>query len=538
LTPIRVLRFAVSAALPLLLVSASLPWAQAGALESESLKALRRQAEQEERDQHWDRACDLYEEILRQDRNQPQIRARYRHCVRRSFQVRRYHDPSYGKEVLSLKYPQALELYSVVQRGLLSNSLDRRRVGPADMFHKGLEELRWALRDSTFREQFLADVPDEAIQSFLARLSTWAHRGELTRQQAQDQVREVAMAGLQTLNLPATTTVMEFTCGACYAFDEYTVYLTPTQLRELCDSIKGRTVGVGVRLALQDNRLIVAEVMPDSPAAEIMPPLAKDDQILSVDRKTTAGMSPETAMDLLEGEPGTTVELEVYTPAMGTRVVMLSRRPVFVPSVSYHMKAANVGYVQIACFQDSTIKELDTALQSLGKAEMKALILDLRGNSGGLVESAIEAARRFLPSGVIVSTKNEDPRRNKVHEARNPTALTLPLVVLIDGDTASAAEVLAGALKDNRRARLVGLATFGKGCTQRVLKLPPGPGGVPTGAIRVTVARLFSPSGEPYSGRGVVPHVVAARRLMPDSLDDTDNQLAIARVEVQRLLSD
>ncbi len=536
MTRIRSYRFAVAAALPLFLVDALLPSAQAAALELESLKTLRRQAEQEERDHHWDRACDLYEEMLRQDRNQPQIRVRYRHCLRRSFQVHRYHDPSYGKEVLSLKYPQALDLYSVVQRGLLSNSLDRRRVGPGDMFRKGLEELRWALRDSTFREQYLADVPDEAIQSFLLRLSTWAHPGELTRQQAQDQVREVAMAALQTLNLPATTTVMEFTCGACYAFDEYTVYLTPAELRELCDSIKGRYVGVGIRLALQDNRLIVSEVTPDSPAAEIMPPLAKDDQIVSVDRKTTAGMSTETAMELLEGEPGSTVELVVYTPAMGTRTVMLQRRPVAVPSLSYHMKAAGVGYVQIACFQDSTLQELDAGLQALTRADMKALILDLRGNSGGLVESAIEAARRFLPSGVIVSTKNEDPRRDKVHEARNPTALTLPLVVLIDGDTASAAEVLAGALKENRRARLVGQTTFGKGCTQRLLKLPPGPGGVPTGAIRVTVARLFSPSGEPYTGRGVVPHIVAPRRLMPDSLDDSDNQLAIARAEAQRLL--
>jgi carboxyl-terminal processing protease len=167
---------------------------------------------------------------------------------------------------------------------------------------------------------------------------------------------------------------------------------------------------------------------------------------------------------------------------------------------------------------------------------MRALILDLRGNPGGLVETAIETARRFLPSGVIVSTENQDPRYNTVVHARNPGALTLPLVVLVDGDTASAAEVLAGALKDNRRGRLVGQATFGKGCSQKLLKLPPGPGGVPTGAIRVTVARLFSPSGAPYTGRGVLPHVLAPRRLMPDSLDDSDNQLAVAALEAQRLL--
>src|SRR5207302_1152257 len=146
---------------------------------------------------------------------------------------------------------------------------------------------------------------------------------------------------------------------------------------------------------------------------------------------------------------------------------------------------------------------------------------DLRGNAGGLVEVAIETARRFLPSGVIVSTQNHDPRHNTVYQASNPGALALPLVVLVDGDTASAAEVLAGALKDNKRARLVGQATYGKGCSQGLLKLPAASGGVPTGAVRITVARLFSPSGAPYTGRGVVPHVVAPRRLMRDSLDET-----------------
>jgi carboxyl-terminal processing protease len=163
-------------------------------------------------------------------------------------------------------------------------------------------------------------------------------------------------------------------------------------------------------------------------------------------------------------------------------------------------------------------------------------VMDLRGNGGGLVEVAIETARRFLPTGVIVSTQNQDSRQNTIIQARNPHALTMPLVVLVDGDTASAAEVLAGALKDNKRARLVGQATFGKGCSQGLLKLPAGPGGGPTGAIRITVARLFSPSGVPYTGRGVLPHLVTPRRLMPDSLDDSDHQLAVARLEAQRLL--
>jgi carboxyl-terminal processing protease len=506
----------------------SLAVVQAGTQEADAVKALRRQAAELERQGQWDRACDLYDELLRLDRNQPRLRARYRHCLRRLYQVRRFQDPSYREDVLSLKYPQAVELYSLVVGSLLNNSLDRKRVGPGEVFRKGVEELRFALADPTFCQTFLADVPSETVQSFRTRLTAWADPGEMTRQQVKEQAREVAMAALQTLHLPPTTTLMEFTCGGCYAFDEYTVYLTPSQLRELYDSLRGKYVGVGIRLAAQDSRLVIAEVLPDSPAAELMPPLLKDDQIVSVDKKPTEGLSPEAVMELLEGDNGTMVEVVVYKPGMGTRMVTLQRRPLFVPSVIYHLKTPTIGYLQIACFQETTIQEIDTALLALNKAGMKALVLDLRGNTGGLVDSAIETARRFLPAGVIVRAENQDPRLNMVYQSHNPGALTLPLVVLVDGDTASAAEVLAGALKENKRARLVGQATFGKGCSQSVLKLPPGPAGASTGGLRITVSRLFSPNGHPYTGKGVLPHVLAPRRLTPDSLDDMDNQLAVA----------
>jgi carboxyl-terminal processing protease len=180
---------------------------------------------------------------------------------------------------------------------------------------------------------------------------------------------------------------------------------------------------------------------------------------------------------------------------------------------------------------------MDEALATLSKhGMMKALVLDIRGNAGGVFEVAIDVAKRFLASGVIASTQHSDPRFNNVYQARNPAALTLPLVVLIDGDTASAAEVLAGALKENKRGRLVGQTTFGKGCTQCVLKLPSAPfGGVPTGGMRLTVARFFSPDGFAYSGRGVAPHVVAEPWFMGSS-SSLDQQMDAALLEAQRLL--
>jgi carboxyl-terminal processing protease len=201
------------------------------------------------------------------------------------------------------------------------------------------------------------------------------------------------------------------------------------------------------------------------------------------------------------------------------------------------MQSGAVGYVRITSFQETTLADLDSALADLNKQGMKALILDLRGNSGGLFDVAVETVRRFLVKGLIVSTRHHDPRvKPGFYHAHNPGALTLPMVVLVDGETASAAEVVAGALKEHKRARVVGQTTYGKGCsqgllrlpTQGLLKLPPKPGGNPTGGIRLTVERFFSPTGYPYSGRGVVPHI-------PVDLDP-EQQLVRALDEAQRLL--
>jgi carboxyl-terminal processing protease len=506
------------------------------AIDPIKFKALRQQAEFHEQQGEWDKACAIYESILRLDRN-PEIQARYQICLRRYWQVRRHSDFSYRKEVLSLDYGQSLRLYTMIRDTLLDNALDRKKADPGKLFQKGLEEFDNALGDPFFLQQYLPAVKPHEIRVFRNFLKkTWLSEAKLTRSQALKQLRDVALAAQNVLQLNCNVVLMEFACGACYALDDYTLYLTPNQLRELCDSLRGEYAGVGLTFRVNDNKLVINEIIPYSPAGEVNnPPLAKDDQVVSIDKKPSAQMTPETAQELLEGPVGGTVELEVYSPAMPMRIVTLRRRTMFVPSVSYHMKNDRVGYLHVACFQDTTVQEIEDALAALAKADMKALILDIRSNGGGLFEAAIDVARRFLATGIIASTQNSDPKFSTVFHARNPHALTLPLVVLIDGDTASAAEVLAGALKDNKRGRLVGQTTFGKGCTQCILKLPAAPGGVPTGGMRLTVARFFSPEGLPYTGRGVVPHVPAERLLM-GSMSGPDQQMDAAMLEAQRLL--
>ncbi len=521
----------------------------------EKVKNLRSRAELFERQGDWDKACDVYEELLRGNRNAPDLRERYRACLRHLFQARRQLDPTYRKEVLNLKYSQALELYRIVLFNLNAYALDRNRATPERLFHKGLEEFRNALADPVFRREHLNGVKPEDVRDFRDQLNLETLLQEnggkplTTLQDSRDLLRVVAIKALKKLRLSATLTVMEFTCGACHAIDDYTMYLTPGQLRDLTSALKGEVVGIGVRLGRQGDKLMILDVIDGGPAADADTQVFKGEFVLSIDRKAVAELAPELAAELLEGEIGTTVELVLVTPGMGPRTVTLRRRALFVPSVSYKWASATIGYVQISCFQETTLQELDEALAALTKpgSGVKALILDLRGNGGGLFDVAIEVARRFLRSGTIVTRQTFDFQQ-KTYDARNPTALTLPLVVLIDGDTASSAEILAGALKDNnKRARLVGQTTFGKSCLQRPvalpaqgkLKIPEESGGFPTGGLRLTVARFLSPRGEPYTDRGVTPHLFAEKRVLSESmmpLDDVDGQYDLALTEALRLI--
>jgi len=519
----------------ILLLSSLLPQI-ARASDEQEIKALLSLAERREQEFDWEKACDIYETVLRTERDLPEVRGRYIHSLRRCWQMRRQKDASYRSKVLSLDYGQAMRLYGNILDNLLDNSLDAKNVSPGILLQKGIDELSLALADPNFCLQHLPSFKTAEAREFrdwLARVGSTVSSSN--RSQAKKQVREIALAAMSKLQMSSTVAIMELASGSCYAFDDYTVYLTPNQLRDLCESLKGEYVSVGISLGMMDGKMMVAGVTPFSPAAETMPPLGKDEQIVSIDKKPIANRPPEAILELLEGPAGSTVDVELNSPTNGNRVITLRRRALFIPSVSYRMRNEVVGYLNIACFQDTTLQEVDEALYNLKKSNMKALVLDLRGNTGGLFEVAVEVARRFIDQGVIVSTQSSST--STIYHARNQAALGVPLVVLVDGDTASSAEVLAGALKENKRGRLVGQATFGKGCTQSIFKLPSGPGGVPTGGLRITVARFFSPDGASYSGRGVVPHMLVGRVMMPMmNMPAMDHQLEEAILEAQRLM--
>jgi len=419
-------------------------------------KSPREQALHHEKHFEWDKALAIYEALLREQRL-PELQGRYNACLRRFWQGLRHQDIAYRKEVLGLDYGQALRLYNRIRDTLLDHSLDKRKVDPTLLVQKGLEELDFALADPFFCQTYLPGKQAE-VQAFRDEMKRrWGKLGRLTRPQAERQIREIALAAQDMLQLSTTITIVELACGACYAFDDFTAYLTPSQFRQLYDSLRGET-----------------------------------------------------------------------TDGMGVQSVV-AQAPLMLPS---EMKAQDFGYIRIVAFQDTTLDELDAALKAFNNSpQIKGLVLDLRGNPGGLLEVAVEAARRFLSTGVIVSIENTDPKYSAIHQARDMAAWALPLVVLVDGDTASAAEILAGALKENERATVIGQPTFGKGCAQQLVKLPAAQG-IPTGGLRVTIARFFSPRGVCYTGRGVIPDIIADR-FKPEEMD-RDNQLAEAIADLRR----
>jgi carboxyl-terminal processing protease len=484
-----------AAILALVVVAPSLS-AEGPSLTPQQLRA--RAAECEQRGQ-WTRACACYNQLLKGDRTSPELREHFQNCLRHAAQLRRHRDPDFVKSIRGRGLPEALDIYEEVLRRLQVNYVERDRINLTALVRHGLEELRFALEDPAFVRENLAGVKPDRVRAFAERVERWDVPEVSKVHDAAEQVRLVALAGVEQVGLKPSAAVMEFAWGAANSLDDYTVLLTPSQFSFLQAALRGEIVGVGLKLTTQDERLVILGVLPNSPAAE--KGLKANDQITRIDGESADGWSEDAAAARLMGKTGTPVDLEVLTPDMGPRNVRLVRQAVLSPSVDGEMLRDGVGYVRILTFQETTLQELKDALLELQTNQMKALVLDLRGNSGGTFETAVQVAELFLPSGVIVVTESPLRRFNRTYRAHNPHALTLPLVVLIDGDTASAAEVLAGALKENQRATLIGSPTYGKGSIQCPVALRKMPAG-----LWITVARFYSPTNQSYNGRGVTPN--------------------------------
>jgi carboxyl-terminal processing protease len=276
--------------------------------------------------------------------------------------------------------------------------------------------------------------------------------------------------------------------------DPHTAYLTPDRFARLTESTNGSYVGLGVQIDIRDGWITVVAPVPGSPAERIG--LRTGDQFVEIDGHSTQGWSQEEATTALRGAPGSAVHITVQRPGVETHIPFtLTRTEIHVPAVRRTaMVAPTVGYVDVAIFSDSTADELRTAIDVLRNKGAKSIIFDLRRDPGGLLNQGVAVADLFLsPGDTVVSLRGRAAGASQVfvdHERERWPQM--PVVVLVDRGSASASEIVAGALQDHDRAALVGAPTYGKGSAQSVFK-------VDGGALKLTIARWYTPSGRSIS---------------------------------------
>jgi carboxyl-terminal processing protease len=281
--------------------------------------------------------------------------------------------------------------------------------------------------------------------------------------------------------------------------DPYTVYIPPADESAFRRQLSGSYVGIGVELDLDDGRPIVITAIDGSPAMEAG--ILAGDTILSVDGKSTEGIGAATLESLLPGAPGTVAALVIRRADGNERTLNVPRRVVETPSVKGILRDADgwrftidsdrrVAYIRIAQFNDRTVAEVDAALARIRADGVSGIILDLRDNGGGSLTAAVGVVDRFISEGAIVSIRGRGDTGRTWDATSSPEDLRIPMVVLINQGSASASEVVAGALRDNGCAKIIGTRSYGKGSVQDVLQLPDG-----AGTVKITTARYYLPSG-------------------------------------------
>lgn len=308
--------------------------------------------------------------------------------------------------------------------------------------------------------------------------------------------------------------------GMLRGLDAHTQYLKPQALQEFAQDLSGKYVGVGMDVEPIGGQLLVIAPIDGTPAARggIKP----GDVIVKIDKRVVSPENAQDAADWLRGEPGSRVTLTLKRDGeLDPLVVALVRERIRLGSVEMHRVGQDVLYARISSFQEDTDWTFVRGLQSaMRRAPVRGLLLDLRDNPGGIVDTAVGVADALLDSGVIVSTKARRSEATVNFDASpGDVLLGAPVAVLTSGGTASAAEIVAGALKDHRRAVIVGQTTFGKGSVQSVLELTDG------AALKLTTARYYTPSGVSIQAQGVSPNV----RLRPLSLNEADRPPEVLR---------
>jgi len=459
-----------------------------------------RQGHQLEIESRWGEALSLYEEALREFPEDDTLLRRFEFSRLHYDVVRRYVDRSFLASVENMPSEKALELYGQVLLKIQSHYVEP--VNWKELVERGTNNLEVALAEPAFVKRNVRHGSAVNMVRFRGELRrVVGARIVRTREDARNAVAVAADLAGRRLGIDPTPVILEYLCGATNTLDHYSTYLTPDQLGEVYAQIDGNFVGLGIELKARSGQLEIVRVITGSPAEESG--IRRGDRIIAVDGQSTLDLSTDKAANMLQGAEGTSVRLVLVSPSGQTRRIEVNRRRVDVPSVDKVRiidRRNGIAYMQLACFQKTTCRDVDAALWKLHRDGMRSLIVDLRGNPGGLLVTAVEVVDKFVSRGIIVSTRGRNIQEDFTYSAHEEGTWRVPLVVLIDEESASAAEIFAGAIRDHRRGTIIGTRSYGKGSVQGIFPLAPG-----TAGIRLTTAKFYSPAGHPFSRVGVEP---------------------------------
>ena len=305
--------------------------------------------------------------------------------------------------------------------------------------------------------------------------------------------------------------------------DQYSEYYNEEEFKEMMEGASGTFEGIGAYLSQdpETKEIVVVKPIKDSPAERAG--MLADDVIVEVDGEDITGQDINLVVSKLRGPKGSKVQVGVRREGNEDIIRFdLNRDQINSISVDYEMKEDKIGYIAIADFADATAQQFREAMDDLESQGMEKLIIDLRSNGGGYVDSAVEVADRLVKEGMIVSVKEKHGVSYKYEDTGDENYVELPCVVLVDGNTASASEILTGALRDHNIATIMGTRTFGKGITQLIIKLDDGSG------VKITNSKYYTPNGEDIHKIGIEPDVEVEFDVDAYKKDGTDNQLNAA----------
>ncbi|HXY61693.1 MAG TPA: S41 family peptidase [Nitrospirota bacterium] len=319
--------------------------------------------------------------------------------------------------------------------------------------------------------------------------------------------------------------------GMVSNLDPHSSYMNEKQFKEMSMDIRGEFTGVGIQIGIKNQQLTIIAPIEDTPGYRAG--LAAGDKIMKINDEWTKDMTIEQAVDTMRGPKGTSVRLLIYREGWDKpKEFKIVRDVIKVVSVKSRMLDNNIGYVKIIQFQGQTTDELEKALKNLESKGMKKLVIDLRNDPGGLLDASVDVSSKFMPKDkLVVYLQGRQPNdRKDFLTTGSDTTRTYPIVVLVNTGSASASEIVAGALQDSKRALIVGTQTFGKGSVQTVFPLESG------GGLRLTTAKYYTPSGRSIQNVGITPDVEVKLPTIKEAKEGEPVHMVVREKDLERHL--